>query len=148
MANRPTQLSRLFLAVLTLSLALSFISGLGLWYVHEQREKLGDLPAWTAACQSLHGLLNPLICASFGFLVAHMAGGWNMKANRKSGVALAVSLFLLIATGAALYYSQFRHFYFTIHLAAGLLLPFLLGGHWRQARRWVKRLAEPGENKK
>jgi hypothetical protein len=71
-------------------------------------------------------------------LVAHIAGGWRMRANRKTGVALTTAFALLIATGAALYYSEARHFYFTVHLIAGLLLPVLAGMHWMQARRWVR----------
>ena len=143
MANRPTQLGRLALLILIASLALSFVSGLGLWYVHEQREKLGDLPQWTSFCQSLHGLLNPLLCVAFGVLFSHIAGGWRMRAIRKSGVAMAVAFAALIITGAALYYSEYRHFYFTIHLLAGLLLPFLLAAHWYQARRWVAERRPP-----
>ena len=137
MGYRATQLGRLAISILVVSVALSFISGLGLWYIHEQREKLADLPAWTAACRSLHGILNPVLCVFFGFMVAHMAGGWKMRANRKTGVSVAVSFALLILTGAGLYYSVYLHFYFTIHLIAGLLLPVLLGVHWMRARRWV-----------
>lgn len=142
MANRATQLSRLFLALLTTSLVLSFVTGIGLWYVHEQREKIaegrGELPGWTSLCQSAHGLLNPLLCVLFGMLVAHIAGGWRMRANRKTGVALTTAFALLIATGAALYYSEFRHFYFTIHLLAGLLLPIFMAMHWASARKWIR----------
>jgi hypothetical protein len=144
MANRPTQLTLLFLWVLAISLAVSFVTGLGLWYIHELREDLlredlADLPRWTSACQTLHGLVNPLICIAFGYLITHIAGGWKMNVNRKSGVALTASLALLILTGAAIYYSDNRHLYFTIHLLAGLLLPFILAAHWIQARKWVKR---------
>lgn len=151
MASRSTQLSRYFLALLVAALALSFISGLGLWYVHEAREKLadgGELPAWTSFCQTTHGLLNPLLCVLFGGLLAHVVGGWRMRANRKSGAALTASFALLIITGAALYYFEKRHLYFTIHLVAGLLLPFLVGWHWFQARRWVRELLSSKEQER
>jgi hypothetical protein len=137
---RPTRLGRISIFILLAGFGLSFVSGLGLWYIHELREKLGDLPKWTAFCQSLHGLLNPVLCVYFGFMLPHVAGGWRMNANRKTGGALALSFVLLIITGAALYYSDHRHFYFTVHLVAGLLFPFILVAHWRQARRWAARL--------
>jgi hypothetical protein len=141
MANRPTQLTVLFLWILAVSLAISFLTGLGLWYIHELREDLADLPRWTSACQTLHGLVNPIICVAFGYLFTHIAGGWKMQVNRKSGTTLTASLAVLILTGAAIYYSDNRHLYFTIHLLAGLLLPFFLGAHWLQARRWVRKIA-------
>lgn len=142
MAGRSTQLSRGFLFVLTSALILSFISGLGLWYVHEQREKLAELPRWTWLCQTTHGLLNPLIAVQFGWMVTHISGGWRMRVNRKSGGSVTVMLAVLIATGAALYYFADRHVYFTIHLLAGLLLPFCFGFHWLQARKWVRSVSE------
>lgn len=152
MANRATQLTRTFVAIMMVSLVLSFLTGLGLWYVHEQREKLaeglGELPRWTSSCQSLHGLLNPLLCVLFGLMAGHILGGWRMRANHKTGVALTLCFSLLIVTGAALYYSEFRHFYFTIHLLAGLLLPIILGMHWVQARRWVNGISIRAEQER
>ena len=139
MANRPTQLGRGFLWLLGLSLFLSFITGLGLWYIHELREELAETPWWTWWCQSLHGALNPLIAALFGYLCfSHVPGGWRMGANRKSGAFLVFLVAGLILTGIGLYYAAHRHVQFTIHLLLGLLLPFALGIHWAMAGKWSR----------
>ena len=105
MANRPTQLTRFTVILLLVLLSLSFVTGLGLWYVHEQREKISEnpqigLPRWTSLCQTTHGLLNPAISAVFGFLwFAHVRGGWKMRANRKSGGSMTALMIILIVTG-------------------------------------------------
>ncbi|HEX7862610.1 MAG TPA: hypothetical protein VF773_19910 [Verrucomicrobiae bacterium] len=147
MANRPTQLTRFTIVLLVVLLGLSFLSGIGLWYVHEQREKMAEnpemeLPRWTSACQTVHGLLNPAISAVFGYLwFAHVRGGWRMKANRKSGGTMTAMMIVLIATGVGLYYDDARrHFWFTLHLLAGLLIAFVLPTHWFAARKWVRNL--------
>lgn len=144
MPNRPTQLSRVVIFLLILLLGLSFLTGLGLWYVHEQREQRADLPGWTSFCQTTHGLLNPIISALFGFLwFNHIRGGWKMRVNRKSGGTLSGLMIVLIATGAGLYYGAARHFWFTLHLLAGLLLAIVLPMHWYAARKWVRE-SQPG----
>ena len=146
MANRPTQLTSSVIVLLVILLALSFITGLGLWFVHEQREKLAsgeidDLPNWTSLCQTTHGVLNPAISALFGYLgFNHVRGGWKMRVNRKSGGTLSGLMIVLIATGAGLYYGEARHFWFTLHLLAGLLIVIVLPMHWRAARKWVRSL--------
>jgi hypothetical protein len=144
MANRPTQLTRFTVILLLVLLGLSFISGVGLWYVHELREKIAEnpaaeLPKWTSFCQTTHGLLNPAISAVFGYLwFAHVRGGWRMRANRKSGGTMTALMIVLIATGVGLYYGEARHFWFTLHLLAGLLIAFALPVHWVVARKWVQ----------
>ena len=146
MANRPTQLTRFTVILLLVLLSLSFVTGLGLWYVHEQREKISEnpqiqLPRWTSLCQTTHGLLNPAISAVFGFLwFAHVRGGWKMRVNRKSGGSLTVMMILLIVTGVGLYYGEARHVWFTLHLIPGLLLVIVLPLHWYSARKWVRSL--------
>lgn len=144
MTNRSTQLSRSVITFLVISLSLSFLTGLGLWYVHEQREALSrgdisELPQWTSACQITHGILNPLITALFGYLwFYHVRGGWKMRVNRKSGGTLNGLMIVLIATGVGLYYGEGSHFWFTLHLLAGLLIVFVFPLHWRSARNWVR----------
>ena len=151
MANRPTQLTRFTISLLLILLGLSFVSGIGLWYVHEQREKMAEdpaaeLPKWTSVCQTTHGLLNPAISAVFGYLwFAHVRGGWRMRANRKSGGTMTGLMIVLIATGVGLYYDDARrHFWFTLHLLAGLLIAFALPVHWVAARKWVRAIEDGG----
>ena len=144
MGNRPTQLTSFTVTLLVILLGLSFITGIGLWYVHEQREKFANkeiqsLPKWTSVCQVSHGLLNPAITAMFGYIwFAHVRGGWRMGVNRRSGGTLSGIMIVLIATGAGLYYGGGRHFWFTLHLLAGLLLVFVLPVHWLAAGKWVR----------
>jgi hypothetical protein len=145
MAGRPTELTRFTVSLLILLLGLSFISGLGLWYVHEMQEEVSanavqGVPTWAWFCRVLHGLLNPAICALFGFLwFAHVRGGWRMRVNRRSGGTMAGLMIALIGTGAALYYDKAgSHLWFSLHLLAGLLIVFALPAHWLAARKWVR----------
>ena len=139
MARRATQLSGAVLSLLSILLVMSFITGIGLWFVHEQREKLLEPPGWTKLCQVAHGVVNPLICVLYGWLwYSHIVGGWKMKVNRKSGGALAGTVGGLILTGAAIYYSNNRHLYFSVHLFLGLILPVIIFFHVLAARRWLK----------
>jgi hypothetical protein len=139
MATRPTQLTTSLLLLLVSLLVISFVTGIGLWYVHEQREALAEVPRWTTVCRNLHGMVNPAICAVFGFLWAnHVRGGWKMRVNRKSGGSLTAIMILLIVTGVGLYYGEARHFWFTLHLIPGLLLAIILPLHWYSARKWVR----------
>lgn len=145
MANRPTQLSPFFIVLLVVLLGLSFVSGLGLWYIHELLESQpADLPAWRSLCRTVHGIVNPAICIVFGFLwFNHIRGGWKMRVNRASGATLTALIIILIATGPAFYYGQGSHFWFTVHLMAGLALAIVLPIHWRSARKWARSLEDP-----
>jgi hypothetical protein len=150
MANRPTQLNNFLIITLVSLLALSFITGIGLWYVHEQREAAsGTIPPWTNACRMLHGIVNPAICVVFGFLwFNHIRGGWKMRVNRKSGGTLTASVILLIASGVGLYYGdETGHFWFTVHLIPGLLIAFVLPAHWFAARKWVRTVEKSSATK-
>ena len=141
MANRPTQLTTSLILLLVSLLGVSFITGIGLWYAHEQREALAEVPRWTNVCRNLHGMVNPAICAVFGFLwFNHIRGGWKMRVNRKSGGSLSAIIILLIVTGVGIYYGEARHLWFTLHLIPGLLLAIVLPIHWYSARKWVRSL--------
>ena len=146
MVTRPTQLTTSVVFLLVSLLLISFISGLGLWYIHELRESQSERPSWTNACRTIHGIVNPGICVLLGFLwFNHIRGGWKMHVNRPSGTSLTVSLILLIISGVGLYYSdEANHFWFTLHLIPGLLLAFILPAHWFAARRWVRSLENRG----
>ncbi len=146
MANRPTQLSSFFIVLLVVLLGLSFVSGLGLWYIHELLESQpADLPAWRSLCRAVHGIVNPALCVMFGFLwFNHIRGGWKMRVNRKSGGTLTALLIILIATGPAFYYGNGGHFWFTVHLTAGVALAIVLPIHWWSARKWVRSIQETG----
>ena len=149
MATRPTQLTTTVIFLLVSLLLASFVTGLGLWYIHELRESQMELPRWTNACRSIHGIVNPAICILLGFLwFNHIRGGWKMRVNRPSGGTLTTTLILLIISGTGLYYAdEARHFWFTLHLIPGLLLAFIVPVHWFAARKWVRSLeSRPATN--
>ena len=136
--GRTTQIGRGVLAALVILLVISFVTGLGLWVVHEGSEKGEAEPAWGRAFQVLHGLANPLICVIYGWLwYSHIPGGWGMKVNRKSGASVVISVGMLILTGAAIYYTKGGHLFFSLHLFSGLALPVCVAIHWRAARKWI-----------
>jgi len=143
-ATRPSRLSLIaHLAVIGL-LGLSFVSGAIIWYGQNANE-IGDpasprfnLHNW----RTLHGVLNPFLCALFGFLVCqHIRLGWQMKANRLSGVFMEAIFALLIVTGAGIYYSPeaWQASLISIHCVTGLLVPLSLTIHWIAAQIWVKK---------
>lgn len=148
MPERPTKLGVVFLWVLALALGLSFITGIFLWYAQIQREQFLEPPTWQHLCRTTHGLLNPLLCAVFGYLWwGHIRGGWRMRANLATGALLAVDLAVLIISGQGLYYANARAFWFWSHLGFGLLLPLALVVHWLFARRWVAGLPPNGKSR-
>ena len=143
-ATRPSRLSFLaHIAVIGL-LGLSFISGAIIWYGQRANE-LGELAQPSFALQrwrTLHGVLNPFLCILFGaLLVQHIRLGWQMKANRLSGVFMEAAFALLILTGVGIYYAPetWQEPLVSAHRITGLLLPVSLTLHWIAAQIWVKK---------
>lgn len=96
-------------------------------------------PAWLPPARIVHGLLNPLLCGAFGYLLCHhIPLGWRMKANRSSGVTLGLLFLLLIVTGATIYYFRDPVSIWS-HWIAGLLLPLGVAFHLVMAYRWRQR---------
>jgi hypothetical protein len=90
-----------------------------------------------------HGCLNPLVAICFGvLLVTHMRAGWELRANRPSGLLLEFTLALLILSGAGLYYlgsPEWRKVCVWLHRALGCLLPIAIGMHVVAGRVWARR---------
>jgi hypothetical protein len=90
--------------------ALLWLSGV-LWLVlhfgFEQHTQFGPLPnPWEPAVMRLHGLLAVGGVFLLGWMAAgHVLTRWSSARNRISGLALAGSAALLIASGYALYYT-------------------------------------------
>ena len=112
-ARRGTEIGRGVLVALMVLLVISFVTGLGLWIVHEQSEKALPAPALGKLFTVLHGLANPFICVLYGWLwYSHIPGGWRMQVNRRSGASLVISVGMLILTGAVIYYTKGGPFVF------------------------------------
>ncbi len=160
-ARRPTRLSATVQWVLLGLLALSFVSGLALWQAapdatrSDPQSFFSETPAtgksgWLTAARLVHGAMNPLLCAMFGWLwQTHLSGGWRMRANVWSGVPLAALFAGLILTGLFLYYPELigashdpaaRQTLIRWHVWLGLALPAVLVGHLLGAWCWAKNL--------
>ncbi len=141
---RPSRLSLLVhLAVVGL-LLLSFISGALIWY-GQNANRLADLDSARFNVQiwrTLHGILNPFLCVVFGYLLCqHIRLGWEMKANRLSGLFMEAIFALLILTGVGIYYApeNWQTRLISAHRVLGLLVPLSLTVHWVAAQFWVKK---------
>jgi len=125
-------------------LALSFGSGVIVWY-GQNAKAAGDMASalfdpliW----RRVHGILNPFLCALFGFLVCqHIRVGWEIKANRLSGFFMEAVFALLILTGAGIYYcpDSWQNGLVWIHHITGLLVPLSITIHWIAAQIWLKK---------
>lgn len=137
---RPSRLSP-FVHVLTLTLLLAaFLSGTAIWIAQTIQERAQSAPVWLHTVLVVHGGLNPVLSALFGFLLCqHIRLGWVLKANRLTGLTIELNLAGLILTGVGLYYCgpDFRNQVVWLHRILGLLLPISLTFHLVAARRWV-----------
>lgn len=144
-AERPNRLTP---AVHTMTLAvlgLSFVSGVLIWRGVYLQQMHSETPGWLRACVVIHGTLNPFLCALFGYFVCdHIRLGWQLQANRITGLLMEVCFAALILTGIALYYSggeTVRAVCVTAHRVLGLAMPVCLAAHWIAAHRWVQSTA-------
>lgn len=149
-SSRPSRLSALAHAIVLGALVLSFISGILVWYGQTVAENTLAAPAWLHGCRVLHGVLNPLLCAIFGYLVCqHIRYGWALRANWVSGLAMEAVFLMLIISALTIYYADeggFRSTCVWIHRIAGAALPAVLIGHWIASRLWLKKFLNPSCN--
>lgn len=141
--SRPSRLGALAHSVVVGALLLSFISGILIWYGQTVSERSFTAPPWMHGCRVLHGILNPLLCGVFGYLVCqHIRYGWALRANWVSGFAMEGVFLLLLVSALPVYYADegvFRTACVWIHRGAGVSLPAVLLGHWILARIWVRK---------
>jgi hypothetical protein len=145
--TRPNRLPALGHALLVAILLVSLASGIAVWLGQSiQLERLAA-PAWLRPALLLHGCLFPVQSVLFGVLLAtHIRTGWQLRANRPSGLALECVFAALICTGAALYYvgdETWRDRLVWSHRLLGLLLPVTLGLHWFLGHRWARLSTDP-----
>lgn len=143
-ATRPSRLSWFTHSAVVILLALSFFSGVLIWWGQSIQLRELASPVWLHQSVVLHGILNPLLCALFGYLCCqHIRLGWQLKANLVTGIAMEVLFAALIASGVGLYYSgapEWRTGLQWSHRILGLGLPVALAAHWVAAQVWVKKI--------
>ena len=141
-SSRPSRLSALAHVVVVASLLLSFVSGVLVWYGQTLAQTAVLPPLWLHGCRVLHGILNPLLCAVFGYLACqHIRYGWALRANWISGLAMESVFLILIISASAIYYADeggFRSVWVWVHRITGAALPAVLIGHWIASRFWLK----------
>jgi cytochrome b subunit of formate dehydrogenase len=146
-SSRPSRLGTLAHFVVVAALLLSFLSGALIWYGQSLAEAAFAPPQWLHACRVFHGVLNPLLCAVFGYLLCqHIRYGWALRANWPSGLVIESLFLLLILSGIAIYYADegpFRNACVWAHRIGGAALPLVLALHWIASRLWVKQVLTP-----
>lgn len=148
-AERPNRLTPAVHAATLGLLVLSFVSGVLIWRGLHLQEARSETPGWLRACVILHGVLNPFLCALFGyFLCDHIRVGWRLGANRITGFLMEACFGALILTGIGLYYSggeTFRNVCVTAHRVLGVALPVCLAAHWVAGKRWARGIERTAE---
>lgn len=146
-SSRPSRLGTLAHIVVVAALLLSFVSGALIWYGQTLAQTAFAPPAWLHPWRVLHGALNPLLCAVFGYLVCqHIRYGWALRANWLSGLVMEVVFLLLIISGLPLYYAdegRLRSASLWVHQITGAALPLVLAVHWIASRLWLKKVLKP-----
>jgi hypothetical protein len=143
-SSRPSRLSIAAHVVVVGSLAISFFSGVALWYGQNASSETLTPPAWLHSARLIHGVLNPVLCAVFGYLVAqHIRYGWALRANWVTGLIMEIAFAALIVSALAVYYADeggLRSASVWVHRISGAALPVVLTGHWVAARIWIKKI--------
>jgi hypothetical protein len=142
-SSRPSRLGALAHFIVVAALGVSFVSGVLVWYGQTVAGAALAPPVWLHRLRVLHGFLNPLLCAIFGYLVSqHIRYGWALRANWVSGLVMEGVFLVLIVSALVVYYADegaLRTGSVWAHRLAGAGLPVVLGGHWIAGRRWVKK---------
>jgi len=142
----PARLTARLQMILWISLGLSFLSGVLVWWGESFRDPFSETPppSWYSwrFWLVVHGALNPLLCLGLGYLLCrHVAPGWALRANRWSGTVLLILWTGLMVSGAGLYYGgdeSWRSSWKGAHLGCGLALPVVLLWHGLGARRHAR----------
>ena len=143
-SSRPSRLSIATHVIVVGCLALSFVSGVAMWYGQGVSGETLTPQTWMHTTRVLHGVLNPVLCAVFGYLVAqHIKYGWALRANWVTGLVMEVAFGVLILSSLAVYYADegaLRSVSTWVHRVCGAALPAILTAHWVAARAWIKKI--------
>lgn len=144
------QIAPLFKWSLYLSLGLLFLSGIAwliLHYFFTTETEFGTAPSpFEHTVLAIHGVAVPVFLVVFGTLFpTHIQRAFKARQNFLSGMFFIATLFILIASGYALYYSgneANRSIASTTHSVIGILIvPFLLL-HMTIGRKALAKLTE------
>jgi hypothetical protein len=146
-SSRPSRLSVAAHIVVVGSLAISFFSGMALWYGQNASAETLAPAEWLHSARVVHGALNPVLCAVFGYLVSqHIRYGWALRANWVTGLIMEVVFAALIVSALAVYYADegpMRNALVWVHRIVGAAVPAVVAGHWVAARMWIKKIYKP-----
>lgn len=134
---RLKRLQRYFLYAV---LAVIFLSGVAWAYWNYFVVLPGDFEMAAKTCaMKIHGAAAMAVLVLVGMLLnAHVRFAWRARRNRANGSVFLSAFALLTITGYGLYYAggeRLRMWTSWIHLAVGLVLPFLLLIHIVFGRR-------------
>ena len=130
-----------------LSFGLLVATGV-LWLVFHYFLRISDeygtrphaLEYWWLRLHGAAAMLSLIVLGSM--LPIHIRRAWELGKNLRTGLVLSAALFVLIATGYALYYfagGSSRFWISLLHWALGLCLPMMLGWHvWQGQGRRVR----------
>ena len=145
---RKARLSAITHVLVVALLATSFVSGVLIWWgqtagaLENEFTMMVQAPSWVQPLIVFHGCLFPLQCGLFGYLVrAHFKPGWELGANRVSGLAMDFVFVMMILSGVGLYYvGEGRETVVWVHRISGASVPVFLGLHWYFGHQWAKKL--------
>ena len=140
---RTAKLARWQVRLLVWSGAVLWLTGAGWLLLHHYGQRQGEFGPETNPLEPwmlrLHGAaLIAALLGVGGLLVAHVWRGWQYRRQRAIGLALLVTVGLLVVTGYLLYYAgdeQGRPWISILHWAVGLASPVLFAWHHRAGRR-------------
>jgi cytochrome c biogenesis protein CcdA len=135
------QLDRRLRWSLYAAFALLFVTGAA-WLAADQLKDSPEGELWQAVAANMlmiHGGAAMLMLLLLGALFPiHIARAWRGRLNRISGAIMVVCNALLILTAFGLYYlgaETLRPWASDVHMAAGFVLPVLIGVHIWLGRR-------------
>lgn len=138
--RRHTRLSRPAQIVISCLIFGSFATGVSVWVGQTIQARDMETPSWLRTMLTLHGLLNPVMCVLFGWLLKqHIRVGWKHRVNIPTGIVMEASFAMLILTGMGLHYApaDWHDKIVWAHRISGVLMPLGLGLHWFTGLRWA-----------
>jgi hypothetical protein len=124
-------LARSHRALLYATAGILAATGIAWALLHYLAEERIAVPA-NALLMKVHGAAAMLALVLLGALLPHIAAGWRLLRNRRSGIALLALNGLMILTGYLLYYAggeALRQGASVLHLALGTFLAAVLLAH-------------------
>ena len=123
--------------------AALFVTGV-VWLIADARKDSPSGEFWqqlSANMLTVHGGMAMVALVMLGALIPiHIQRAWRSRRNQVTGMIMAASNIILVATAFGLYYAgsdTLRAWTSDIHIAVGLILPVFIAGHIAIGRRRV-----------